>query len=400
MTHTERYLVDILSSHISGAAPSFPDGVAFDELLTLSHIHKLTPIVYSTLAKHFRGRVSDKVIARFKKEAAPQISAQINKTRIFVSLYSKLASNGIRCASLKGISLRRLYPEPDLRISSDEDILARDAGFDGAKNIFLSEGFTERRSPDDESNVITFIDRTGALPIELHNSLFPRSDDFGKKLASFFDGALDRCDSIKVDETNIDVLSPSDSLLFLIFHALKHFTYCGFGLRILSDIIVFAKAYSEKIDEERINGAVHEAGADAFFDSIIKIAEKYFGVTKDALGFASRHVSDVDPENMMEDIISGGAYGNATPERLHSSTMTLSAASGKRRGALAAVFPPYSIMKTRYTFVADHKILLPAGWVLRICKKLFSKDRQFDATESVAVGRQRVALLKEYGVIK
>ena len=197
------------------------------------------------------------------------------------------------------------------------------------------------------------------------------------------------------------ILAPTDALLFLILHSFKHFVFCGFGLRQISDFIVFAKKNANSTNAEYIVSSLEKVRASGFLSALLDISEKRFGVDRSELGFGNVARENIGTDDLLEDVLSGGAYGNSSPERIHSSLMTMTSASGgKKTSALSALFPPYSVMKERYPFVAKHKLLLPAGWTARIFKRVFSKGETFSASETVEIGRRRIEMLKKYGVIE
>ena len=401
MTGTELFFIDVLSSHISGKAPSAPDSVDPGALISLANIHKLTPILYYELTKNCKGALPEDCLAWIKRNAYMQITSQISKSKAFVETYGKLSDAGIRGIVVKGITLRALYPEPDLRLSSDEDMLVSAEDFETAANLLLSLGFEEREKTDEETNVRAFSDKKSGLLIELHNSLFPHTDEFNENMASLFSGAAERAEETIIDNCKMYTLTPTDALLFLVLHSFKHFVYCGFGLRQISDFIVFAKANVNSTDAEYILSSLEKVRASGFFSALLDISEKHFGVDREELGFGAVKRETIDTDDLLEDVISGGAYGNSSPERVHSSLMTMTSASGgKKVSALSALFPPYAVMKERYPFVAKHKVLLPAGWCARIFKRVFSKGESFNASETVEIGQRRVEMLKKYGVIK
>ena len=401
MTATELFFIDVLSSHISGTAPSVPDEIDYASLASLSHIHKLTPIVYSTLTKYCKDKIPQDFLAGLRRTAHMQIASRVSKSRAFIKTYEKITEAGIKCAVVKGITLGALYPEPDLRLSSDEDVLTSPEDFGKAADIFLSLGFEEHEKTDGETNVRAFSDKKSGLLVELHNSLFPHTDSFNENMASLFDGALGRTEEMIIDNCRISVLAPTDALLFLILHSFKHFVFCGFGLRQISDFIVFAKANINSANAEYIVSSLEKVRASGFLSALLDISEKRFGVDRSEVGFGNVKRENTDTDDLLEDVLSGGAYGNSSPERIHSSLMTMtSAGGGKKTSALSALFPPYSVMKERYPFVAKHKVLLPAGWAARIFKRIFSKEETFSASGTIEIGRRRVEMLKKYGVIK
>ncbi len=401
MTDTERFFIDILSSHISDTPLSAPQNADYAELTSLSHAHKLTPIVYSELAKKLKDEVPEDFLSGLKRTAYMQITGQISKSRAFLDAYTELSHAGIKCVVVKGITLRVLYPDPDLRLSSDEDVLVPEEDFENACKALLDHGFEEREKTDEDTNVRAFSNVPSGLLIELHNSLFPHTDAFNENMASLFDGAADRSREQIIDGCKIYTLSPTDSLLFLILHSFKHFVFCGFGLRQIADLIVFARANKSLTDAKYIISSLEKVRALGFFKALVGICEEYFKVSAEELGFEGLETQRIDTSDLIADVLSGGAYGNSSPERVHSSLMTLTSANGgKKSSALRAVFPPYSVMKERYPFVAKNRILLPAAWCARIFKRVFSEKGSYSNSAALEIGHRRVEMLKKYGVIE
>ena len=62
---------------------------------------------------------------------------------------------------------------------------------------------------------------------------------------------------------------------YLICHAFKHFLHSGFGIRQVCDIILFANAYGDAIDWERVLKQCREIQADLFAAALFGIGEKY-----------------------------------------------------------------------------------------------------------------------------
>ena len=298
------------------------------------------------------------------------------------------------------IALRRLWREGDLRTSTDEDILVDPSDFRRAAAI-LSESGMEEKDAGANSDVRTFVCPESGLAIELHRKLIGGVGELKAHVVLLFGNSLSNLTEFDVDGCKLCTLSPTDHLLYLILHSFKHFISCGFGVRQVADFIVFAREYAHATDADYIVRSLRSLRALGFFDCLLKICGEYFGVTREELGFSSYTPSDTDSANMIEDIISAGAYGNSTVARAHSAVITLSSVdSGKTRSPLSAVFPPYSIMKGSYPILEKHRFLLPAAWVKRIVTKGFAKKTRNGATETLETGRRRTAMLRQYGVIK
>ena len=115
---------------------------------------------------------------------------------------------------------------------------------------------------------------------------------------------------------------------------------------------------------------------------------------------------EVDETDLLEDILSGGLYGVSDIDRAHSGTMTLEAVAAEKQGRratglLAAAFPKATSLEGRYPYLKGRPWLVPVAWAQRMGRYLTHRDRQTqtDPGRTVRIGRERVQLLKEYGVI-
>ena len=94
--------------------------------------------------------------------------------------------------------------------------------------------------------------------------------------------------------------------------------------------------------------------------------------------------------------------------RKHSSGMTLNAVAddkkGKKagKGIIGTLFPSLKEMQTRYEYLRSAPFLLPAAWTGRIIKygKEIRQSESESASQAMKIGKERVELLKKYGIIR
>ena len=132
-----------------------------------------------------------------------------------------------------------------------------------------------------------------------------------------------------------------------------------------------------------------------------------FAIASRHLGFsmpAALEGVQTEESRLLQDVFSGGVYGGADENRQHSATITLNAAARQRQGkkgagALSAVFLPRKSMENKYPYLKKHPWLLPAAWVQRAGRYLSRRGEKLDPVVSIRIGNERVALLREYGII-
>ena len=193
-------------------------------------------------------------------------------------------------------------------------------------------------------------------------------------------------------------LSPTDHLLYLFCHAFKHILYGGVGIRQVCDVCLFAQRFDREIDWERVRSACEELRLLKLAAAFFRIGERYLAIPCTAL-FST---IEVDELPLLHDSLSGGLFGVVDMDRLHSSRITLDAvASAKqgraRRGLWNSLFPGAEYLKNLFPFARSHPVLLPVAWAKRICNYVFREKTS--AAKSLQIGRERVELLRRYGLL-
>ncbi len=349
-----------------------------------------------------------------------EIIRQAQKTADFQLFYEYLASKGLHPIVMKGIVCRDLYVDPEHRPSSDEDLLIDPMEFEQYHQAVLDYGLTLVSSNEDihEASEVSYQNDESHLYIEIHKALFAEDSKAYGNLNTCFEGVLDRVQTKEIYGTTFYVLNPTDHLLYMILHALKHFLYSGFGIRQVCDLILFAERYREEIDWEHLSKGLTKVYARDFARALFKIGVKYLLPENHLQScLSSWHVEKINEEPLLIDIMEGGLYGASSKTRLHSSNMTLSAMEAKQKGVrktrsnrtgrtvLKSVFPPLKGMRTRYPYLNKAPFLLPAAWVQRMAHYLKETRRSGkgstikESSESIRLGKERVELLKKYHII-
>ena len=371
------------------------------------------------------------------------VMLQAQKTSEFLAVYRTLREAGLHPLVVKGIVCRSLYPKPDLRISGDEDLLIPPEEFVRCHELLLAQGLTPAEPLADPASAceVSYNRQGGTIYIELHKFLFPPQADAYGDFNRYFQDVHAHPAVCTAEGAELLTLSPTDHLLYLICHALKHFLHSGVGVRQAADIALFANRFGTSVDWLRILACCREIHADLFAAALFRIGEKYLTFDPDAADFPPEwRAVEADESALLADLLDAGAYGDSTMSRKHSSGMTLSAVSaekqGRKRGQAASllrtVFPSATALAGRYPYLEKHPALLPAAWISRIAHyrretaaekkrreaeekakraagvqnskgeggRTPAEDNRNNAAESMRIGKQRTELLKEYGLLK
>ena len=374
----------------------------WEELMRLATEHSVLPMIYEVVRKEDPWQMLPDEMKNYYKSYAKRMVVMQSMTASFMmEIYRDFLRADIRVLIIKGMILRNIYPYPEYRTSSDEDLLIRKEDLKNVDELLLSKGF--KRAEMDifkETHEISYHHMASSLHIEVHLTLFPEESGAYGSLNREFPDIFTRCKAQTIKGQEIWTLDETQHMLYLLCHGLKHFLHSGFGIRQLLDMIMFAETYGSSIDWEEVITRMKEENMYVFAMNLFDIGERYFGFSWEKAALQKPDGKILDSKNLLDDLLDSGVYGKASEERTHSSNITLKAAENKEGKAKNArtLFPDIEYMKRQYKYLEKLPFLLPAAWLQRIAGYLLKNDAK-QMKETVEIGNKRVELLKKYDII-
>lgn len=397
LTTTETQFLHIAKAAVSGGAlPT--ENVDWPAVFALAGQQKLLPILFEAVRKMPAAEENVALFAVTKQQVIAQVLHQTIRASEFAGLYQRLRAAGLHPIVVKGQLCSRLYPLKDHRISADDDLLIPDGEFFACHEQLLANGLTTDTPADElaSADEVSYTKNGSPLYIELHRRLFDSSEDAHDELNHFFA-------SLKPVETDSFLaMPPHEHLLYLILHAYKHFVRSGIGLRQFCDIGLWAREYHAEIDWRRLHEQCESVHAATFAAAAFRIARDYLGIDFD---LPMPWDASIDVEPLLHDTLCGGVYGSNDLTRLHSSTVTLNAVKASRAGekssVLSTVFPKREYLERRYPYLKKRPYLLPVAWAQRLAHYASEKQSGADssASGSIKLGKERIELMKRYGIM-
>lgn len=382
------------------------------ELFQMAQKHQILPMVYEAVyGCPAAQRMDPRFFEMYRKSTMQSVIMQMMRTNEFIELYKYLTEKGCRPIVMKGIICRELYPNPDHRMSGDEDLLIESEQFHAVHESLQEYGMS---LSDPEMDIqaayeVPYGMRGKSIYIELHKYLFPPDSNAYGEFNQFFKDVFLRAETVTVQGCEILTMCPTDHLFYLICHAFKHFLHSGFGIRQVCDIVLFANKYGSLIDWKTVYNNCRSIHADTFTASLFKIGKMYLSFDPEQACYPVewREIF-IDETAMLADLLDGGIYGDSNMNRKHSSTITLNAVSDDKKGKRGAVsifrsvFPPRKEIENRYWYLRKCPVLLPVAWIDRIVhyRREMQHNKMDDAISAIRIGSRRVELLKKYGIIK
>lgn len=397
LTATERQFLHIAKAAVSGGEVT-AESVDWPAVFALAGQQKLLPILFEAVRKAPATVENAALFSVTKQQVIAQVLHQTMRASEFADLYHKLRSAGLHPIVVKGQLCSRLYPQTDHRISADDDLYIPDAEFMACHEQLLANGLTTD-TPADEfatADEVSYTKSDSPLYIELHRHLFDSAEDAHDELNHSF------ADLNPVEIDDFLAMPPHEHLLYLVLHAYKHFVRSGIGLRQFYDIGLWARAYHNEIDWQRLHDQCESVHAATFAAAAFHIAGVYLGIEFDR---PAPWDGSIDVEPLLHDSLCGGVYGSNDLTRLHSSTVTLNAVktsrTGEKSGVLRTVFPKREYLEHRYPYLKKRPYLLPVARVQRIAHYASEKQSGADSSTSgsIKLAKERIELMKRYGVM-
>lgn len=364
----------------------------YEGLFRLAGEQKLLPFVYEAVHESGAGE-NAALFARARAQVRGQVLSQTLRSAAFRELYGQLRQAGLHPVVVKGQLCGGLYPQEDFRLSGDDDLWVPEEEME-AVHAFLTARGLVTRVPEEERPArgeITYGDPQGPLYLEVHQRLFEGEED----LEALFAPGLRN----PVELRGFLSLGPQDHLLYLILHAYKHFVARGVGIRQLCDIGLWAQAYGDQVDWERLYGDCRSVRGQGFAAGAFGVCQTYLGLEL-ALPEPWEKAPPLAP--LCHDALAGGIYGSADGDRLRASTLTLHAVQTGGRGGklpLRTLFPSRAYLADQYPYLRRHPGLLPWAWLQRLVRYAAEDRKGNSPAGAVKLAQERAALLKEYGVM-
>ena len=385
MTDTQRGVILLLKSAITGQSYPLPDGFDLEKAAAIARKHHILPLVYTGAVSCGISSKEPFMQSLFLEYLRILMRSEAQQEQIR-RICTAFEENGIDYLPLKGCNLKQLYPKPELRVMGDADILIRMEQYGKIRPIMESLGFTEKNESDHE----LVWDSTG-LHLELHKRIIPTYD---RDLYAYFGDGWSQAKNAGLTRYAMD---PEDEFIFLFSHLTKHYRYGGVGCRHVLDLWVWRRAHPD-MDEERIRAALGRMQLLRFYDHIRAMIGNWFEDGPES------HMS----EYLTEFILSCGSWGTAD-RMLQSIALRNARNHGTVRGnraksILRSLFPPVSVMGQRYPIVNRLPWLLPAFWPVRwVTALLFRREnirreRKFQKTVSPEQVRAREEALRYVGL--
>ncbi len=345
-TVLQQQMLTLLRGALNQESVSLDTSVDFAELVQHAQRHGIENMLYFGAAAAGMSK-SDPQMQALLRKVGERIFVTENQIAEAEAVCAAFDQAGIDYLPVKGMVLRSMYPNSDMRTMGDVDILIRTEQQDAINQLMPTLGFVFVLESAHECNW----GKPGILYMELHKSLFA---DYETDLYPVFGNGWNLAK--QEDATHRYTLSPEDHFLYVFVHFAKHYRGGGVGLRHLSDVAVMLKN-GHLTDYSYIEQQLRAMDMLDFYRNVLDVIDVWLGD-----GMPTEKTDFI-----LREIWGSGVYGT---HEGHLTAHVERAASGavenaKRNYAWKLLFPSYREMALKYPFLKKASFLMPFMWPVR-----------------------------------
>lgn len=405
-TQYENLLVLLGNSLNRQQNKALTEPIDWGAVLSYARFHKILPVILEAASQNSECTASP-FYGEYLSQATLSTVEQAQKTAAFLQIYKQLNSEGIYPLVLKGLVCRLTYGELcDHRESGDEDLLISHSDYEKTDRILKKLGFEpnfENVTSTQAKTVreILYTHPDSPLRIEIHFNAIGYENDWLAPMNELFKYSTENYREIDCGGVKIRTFNHTEHFLYLICHALKHFTFCGLGIRQITDILLYAKSFGNELDREFITATLRK------FDAI-DICSDFFHLGNTYLGFDFKLATQpICLDMLIEELMESGVYGNESNERKASAHVLSAAMSNRNSGGSKASLIIRTVFADRRRLVnmcpelEDKPHLIVREQFKRLGRFIRHKKESGSnlAAEGFALGNKRIELLKKYNLL-
>ena len=404
-----------LSLAAIGRCGEIPDEIDITSVLRYAGEQAVIPLVVSGIVTEGK-YATDPIVLKAQELVLQMLAKNIQNGFVIKSIFEDYKKENIDYAVLKGESIAALYKEPDLRISSDVDLLVSPKHEKKALKILEKYGYYYNKRSKWSNETVAKHDKYKL--IEVHCELFDESRN--DIMFNHINKSPDKFERLNTENYGvINVLSPDDGLMFVFLHFVKHFLSAGAGMRQLMDVIVYSMKHLNDIDWNKFYSDIKQLKYYNLFAGIITVSLKIFEISEAKL--PDVEIKEDVAIKILKDIQNSGIFGyneqelrlfkQAYEKKRFSTFMSgeySNYAKRFKRSKMKLIFPEISIMKKKYKYVEKYPVLVVFAWASRIIKAAlnivlrrknieeYNINQQFVENEKIA---DRMKLMQELGLL-
>lgn len=288
-----------------------------------------------------------------------------NQMEQLKAIFEAFDRYGVDYMPVKGAIIKSLYPQPEMRMMEDADILIRPEQLNTIQDIMLEMGMEKRSGSENE-----IVWNHPKLLVELHTSLVSR--DYGT-FACYLEDSWRSAQ--KEPWGNAYRMRTEDHYIFLVIHFAKHYMAGHISPKDICDFWVYRNAFPS-MDEIYIETELQKLTLTQFHHNILAVLSNWF------CGSAATPAAKLITEAVFRQSITDDKSAQWSFSILSNQDTSHPAKHAKLQFLFHKIFPSKAKMQHRYPLLIKKPWLTPIYWFVR-WYQIFFRDKHFQEAKNV-----------------
>ena len=330
--------------------------------------------IESGLSQHRDIPIDAQLLEKWKQDRVNSVRRTVLFDLERERILSFFDEHGAWYVLLKGLVFQNYYPKLGMRQMCDNDVLFDPACRRELRDYMVANGYEVKLY--DSPYPDTYYKKPYCF--EMHHALYTDTD-LDRLFSDYYRNVKDRLCKDGASPTRYR-FTEEDFYIYCATHAYKHFTAGGTGIRSLMDIYVYLAKMEDQLDAAYVQRELEKLEI-AEFDAMARaLSKRMFAPECINLNDVASVLTEEERELILF-YIGSGTYGTSE----HGAISLLNSYAKHNRVTLGAklkycfrrLFPPMHYYKLNHPTVYQYKILIPGFLLVRACKLIFKKPKQF-----------------------
>lgn len=370
--------------------PPDPDWTVVD---AIAKAQAVIPLVYNG-AVVTRASAPEAVLSKWKKAT---VYGVVKNERLLAAqdqVVDGFAKSGIQTVILKGSSVSRYYPAPDLRVLGDVDVLVQKTDIQKAMEVLQQLGYVLREADHDfhygfsrkdayvelHYDVTTLPDSVAGIRTRQETEQFLADIAYGQLLSHRF-----------------PVLTQVNQALSLLLHMIRHMYETGIGLRQMCDWMMFVADTQTEPFLQSILPVLKHCGLLQYAKAATAVCVKYLGLPQQKAAWCD--VDDRLAATFLESVFSGGNMGRAENNMLQN-LLTDTQKLGTTQSSAGAVLSHLNaVTLDNFPNAGKRYVLRPFLWLFLLLRygirTLFGKRKKIKLGKEIKKAKRNRELYEQ-----
>lgn len=364
------YFIHLAKCALNGEKPKEkPPEVSFDIVYQIARRHGMQSLLWYGV-EQLNMKPDNELMSLWYSDYGVFLRQTAYQDMELDSLCYLFTSNGFDVLPLKGSCIRKFYPQPDMRVMGDIDLLVKTHGTKEERNrvkeLMLSNGYIADILDDGQVDGYKKADNSD-IYVEIHFEFMHNNHAFYEHFI------VDWSTLLPADNDGVYNMSDLDLYYFNIGHFAKNMFSKGIGVKSIADIYVMWNRF-DRDEQFRLNSKLLTAGLNDFNQQLVKIAYIWFGNADD----------DASTELLQKYIIDNSAYGFMRNRDVLNvmKNESLYGRVDKKKYIRDRIFPSATELYGRFNIKHRLPFLLPFLWIARVFSLLFASKEKINNIKS------------------